>query len=191
MRLVGQLQAKRARHERIARHISGPRFRERADQREQDWALAEIDNDAITPDGEPAGVHHECPGLEQCFNAFELERSVFALGDAARGQGVQYAQCAIHFSPQRRNARFTRRSFGSHQRRVCFLRTNAPNRDARNHQLVRGAQRWRQLGWDLAQRTLCVIETSHQQQPAHFEVAGMRRVRRVAMRFEQRARRVQ
>ena len=150
MRFVRQLQAKSARHERIARHIAGPRFGERPDQREQHGALAEIDHGAIAPDGEPAGVHHECLGLEQRFDAFELERRVFALRDAPRGQGVQHAQRAIHFGPQRGNVRLARRTFGAHQRLVGFLRTNAPNRDARNHQLVRRAQRGRQRGRDLA-----------------------------------------
>ena len=112
--------------------------------------------------------------------------------DQARRRRVQNARRAFDLRRQRRNTRLARGVLGPSERGARRLRPEAPHRDAGDHQLVSRPQRGREgRGVELGQRALGLVEPPDQKQAPHLEIARMRGVHPVAMRFERRARRVE
>ena len=81
---------------------------------------------------------------------------------------------------------------GPRERGARRLRPQAPHRDPRDDQLVGGPQRGREgRGVERGERALGLVEAADQQQAPDLEIARMRGVDPVAVRFERRPRRVE
>ena len=110
-----------------------------------------------------------------------------------RAAGVfRSERCAFDLGRQRRDIRVARGALGPRERRARRLRPQAPHRDARDDQLVggpRGGREGRRV--ELGERTLGLVEAADQEQAPDLEIARMRGVGPVAVRFERRPRRVE
>ncbi|ABA51169.1 hypothetical protein BURPS1710b_2552 [Burkholderia pseudomallei 1710b] len=186
------LHAKRAGDERLARRVAGPGLAERACKREQHGAARERNRRARVVHDAAARVDDErrrcAPGLD----LIEPQRARLAACDEARGGRVENAKRALDFGRERGNARVARRALGAGEGRACGLRLDAPQRDTRDDQLVRGPQRGRVRGGiERGERARGFVDAADQQQAADREVSRMRGIDAVAVRLERRARRVE
>ena len=119
MRFVGVLRAERAREQHGARHVGGPRFGERAGEREQDRAGRERDDFLPVAHGVAAGVDDERFRLQQRFDLGEQERAFLAVRDQARGRGGKDARCGFDFGGEGGNARVAGGVFGAGEGGGC------------------------------------------------------------------------
>ena len=78
---------------------------------------------------------------------------------------------------------------GPSERSARRLRLEASHRDSRNHQLVGGPRRgWERSGVELGERALGLVDAADQEQAPDLEIARMRGIYTVAVRFERRPR---
>ena len=85
----------------------------------------------------------------------------------------------------RRQCRDVRGASGPSERSARQLRSQASHRDPRNHQFVGGPQRGRERrGVKRGERTLRVVEAPDEQEAPDLEIARMRGIDAIAVRFE-------
>ena len=78
---------------------------------------------------------------------------------------------------------------GPRERSACCLRLQAPDRDSRHDELVRGPRRgWQRCEVEFAELAFSLFDAADQQQAPDFEIARMRGIDAVAVCFEGRAR---
>ena len=182
MRFVGVLRSERARDERVPRHVSRPRFAQRACEREQHRTPRERDHRACVTHDMTAGVHDECLRRQQRFDLLEQEESLLATRNQARRGRVQDEGRAFDLRRQRRDTCVARGALGPSERRARRLRPQAPHRDARDDQLVGGSQCGRERrGIEGGERTLGLVEAADQEQAPDLEMPRMRGVDAVAV----------
>ncbi len=192
MGFIGEFRSECPAKEQVPRNVSGPRFAERSCQREQHRTRRQRDRLAALTHDVPAGIHHECFRRQQSFDFPEQKESLPATGNQARSGGIQDERCAFDLRLERGDACLSRGLPSPGERCAGRLGSETPHRDARNHQLVSGPGRGRKRRRvEIGQRPLGLVEPPHQQEAPDFEVAGMRGVDPVAVRFERRARRVE
>src|SRR5216117_2102100 len=192
MRFIGALRSECPRNERVPRHVSGPRFAQRAGKREQHRTPCERDHRACVTHDMTARVHDESVRPQQRFDLIEQEESLLTTRNQARRRRVQDKGCAFDLRGQRRDACLACRARGPSDRSARRLRTEASHRDPRNRQLVGGPRRGRQgRGVERGERTLGLVEAPDQEEAPDLEVPRIRGVHPVAVRFERRPRRVE
>src|SRR5713101_2870010 len=189
MRFIGVLRSKCPRNERVPRYVSGPRFAQRACEREQHRTPCERDHRECVTHDMTARVDDERFRSQQRFDLFEQEESLLATRNQARRGRVQDAGCAFDLRRQRRDACVARGALGPSERSARRLRPEAPHRDPRDHQLVGGRRRGREgRGVELGERTLGLVEAPDQEEAPDLEIPRMRGVHPVAVLFERRPR---
>ena len=192
MRVIGMLRAECPRDEHVARHVVGPRFAERACEREQHRTPRQRDGRVGVANDMTARIDDERPGRLQSLDLLEQEETLLAAGDPARRRRAQHEGCAFHLRRQRRDAGVTRGALGPRERRARRLRLQASHRDARNDELVDGSRCGRQRrGVELGERPLRLVDAPDQDEAPDREVARMRGVDPVAISFERRPRRIE
>ena len=88
--------------------------------------------------------------------------------------------------------RLARGALGPRERGARRLRPQAPHRDPRDHQFVGGPRRGgKGAGSSVGELALGLVEAPDQEQAPDLEIARMRGVHPVAVRFERRPRRVE
>ena len=189
MRFIGVLRPEGASEERAPRHVSGPRFAQRAGEREQYRTRRERDHRACVPHDIAACVHDERPRPQQRFYLLEQEGTLLSTRNQARGGRVQDEGSAFDLRRQREDVRLARGLFRPSERSARRLCPKAPNRDSRYHQLVGGPQRgWERRGIEPSERALGLVEATDQEQAPDLEILRMRGIQAVAVRFERRPR---
>ncbi|MNO87627.1 hypothetical protein D3C76_790500 [compost metagenome] len=185
MGFIGMLRAKCPRNQRVPWHVRGPRFRQRASEREQHRTRGERDRGVGVAYHMAAGVHDQRPGGQQCLDVCEQERSLSATSNQARGGRVQGEGGAFHLRRQRRNAGVARGTLGAGQCGMGGRRLQSAHGDPRNDQFMDGSRGWRQgCGIELGKHAFSLVETADQQQAAYFEIARMGGVHPVAVGFQ-------
>ena len=194
MRFVGVLPAERARDEHVPRHIAGPRFAERAREREQHRSRRERDHACrACAHDVTAGVDDERLRRQQRFDVLEQERPLLA---AARSVAPPACSaCAMRSRLPRSAPEYVRRARHARLERArrappssgCAA-SRCPRRRAREPSAARAGKRRR---IELGERALGFVEPSDQQQAPDVEIPRMRRVHAIAVRFERRPRRVE
>ncbi len=108
-------------------------------------------------------VHDDRVRRQHRLDVVEQEESLFAVRDLARGGRAQDAERGSDLRHQRRDTRVARRTLGPNERGVRCLRSNAPNRDSRDYQLVSGPQRRRERRrFELTERSLGLVQVTDQ-----------------------------
>ena len=192
MRFVGVLRAEGARDERVARHVVRPCCAERAREREQHRARRERDRRARVAHDMTARIDDERLRREQRFDLVEQQQPLLAARDQARRRRVQDARGAFDFRRQRRDARLARGASGARERGARRLAcAGAASRCPRRSAHARPATRRERRGVELGEHALGLVDASDQQQAPDLQIARMRGVHPVAVRFERRARGVE
>ena len=132
-------------------------------------------------------VHDERLRREERLHLVEPEESLLALRDETRGGRLENREGVLDLRRQRGDRGVTDGTPSSRERGTCLLRPDAPHGDPRYCQLVNGARRRREgRGIDLPERSLRLVDAPDQEEPAHREIARMRRVDPVAVLLERR-----
>jgi hypothetical protein len=139
-----------------------------------------------------ARVHDERVRRQQRFDLLEQEELLFAPGNQARRGRVQDEACAFDLGRQRRDPGVARGALGPSEGSARRLRSEAPHRDPRDHQLVDGSRRGREgRGVELGERTLGLVEAPDEEEAPNLEIPRIRGTHPVAVLFERRPGRVE
>jgi len=192
MGFIGEFRTECPAKEQVTRHISGPCFAERSRKLEQHGTRHQRDRRATLTNDVPASIHHECFRCQQSFDFPKQDEPLLSTDNQACSGGIQDERCAFDFGHERGDACLARGPLRLSECGAGRPGSEAPHRDARNNQLVSGpgcGRKRRRV--EIGERVLGLVEPADQEEAPDFEVAGMRSVDAVAVRFECRARRVE
>ncbi len=189
MRFIGMLGTEHACDQRASRQVAGPGFTQQSRQCEQHRARRERHYPGCVLNHVAACVDDDRPGCEERFDLFKRHQAFRAVRDQARRGPGEDEGCALDLGRQRRDVGFPRRMLGPAEGCARRLGLQAPDRDARNHQLL-GSPRCRRQrrGVERGQAAFRLVEAADQEQATDLQGTRVRRIHAVAMRFERRPR---
>jgi len=177
------------RDERASRHVSRPRFAQRAARRTTPDASRARSPCLLTHDRRQASTTSALDASNASTSS-SIEESLLATRDSERAAGVFSTRDALSTSaisagmPAWRAARSARASAAARCFSSAGLATRCPRRPARGPLATRAARPRVELG----EPTLGLVEAPDQEEPPDLEIARMRGVHPVAVLFELRAR---
>ena len=113
MRFIGEPRSECPRNEHVPRHVSGPRFAQRAYKSEQHRTSCQRDHLASVAHQMTARVHHQRFRRQQCFHFSEQESPLLATRNQAGRRRVQDQGGTFDLRRQRRDTCEVRGAFRS------------------------------------------------------------------------------
>ena len=138
MRFIGGLRAECASNENVPRHVSSPRFAQRASEREQHRTACERDHRACMTHDMTARVDDERVRCQKRLHFLEQQESFLAARNQARRGRSQDEGCVFDLRRQCGDTRSTRGVLGPSESGTRHLRPQAADRNPGNHELVGG-----------------------------------------------------
>ena len=185
VQLVGMPCPERTPEKRFAWHVTRPRAGQRPSKREQHRARDQRDGRCPGTDGPPARIHDKRVRGQQRLDLLKMNHALQIPGDDTRRWCPERPRRLVDLGCKGRDACAVCGPFGPFQRISRLLCPDTPDGNAGYHKLAPNARGgWQGIDVDRIKHLFGFIKTADQKKAPGFEIARMRGVPSITLRFE-------